>query len=110
MIYFTGPKHRQRFLCELTVTSFAYVGVGNSTTKKVAEKNAVWDFISFLVRTNVINANDVPANPNVADSIGQPVNDARPMLNQQQQPNVFNVIRKFYLLEKRFLNSFLSNY
>ena len=31
----TGPKHRQRFLCELRVPgTFDYVGAGNSTNKK----------------------------------------------------------------------------
>ena len=30
----TGPKHRQRFLCELRVTGFDYVACGNSTNKK----------------------------------------------------------------------------
>lgn len=34
----TGPKHRQRFLCEVRVTGHPYVGAGNSTSKKDAEK------------------------------------------------------------------------
>lgn len=29
-----GPKHRQRFLCELRVTDFEYVAAGHSTNKK----------------------------------------------------------------------------
>lgn len=35
-----GPKHRTRFLCEVRIPGIAYVGAGNSTTKKDAEKNA----------------------------------------------------------------------
>ncbi|KAL4708484.1 hypothetical protein ACJJTC_014092 [Scirpophaga incertulas] len=47
----TGPKHRQRFLCEVRVDGYSYVGVGNSTTKKEAQMNASRDFINYLVRT-----------------------------------------------------------
>lgn len=55
-----GPKHRQRFLCELRVTGFNYVAAGNSTVKKDAEKNAARDFVSFLVRNGNVLASDVP--------------------------------------------------
>lgn len=57
-----GPKHRLRFLCEVRVNGIPYVGAGNSTNKKDAEKNAARDFVNFLVRTGEINASDVPAN------------------------------------------------
>ncbi|XP_053976176.1 dosage compensation regulator isoform X1 [Hylaeus volcanicus] len=56
----TGPKHRQRFLCELRVSGFDYVGAGNSTNKKDAQGNAARDFINYLVRTGHVNADDVP--------------------------------------------------
>ncbi|KAK0088841.1 hypothetical protein PV325_010438 [Microctonus aethiopoides] len=56
----TGPKHRQRFLCELRVTGFDYVGAGNSTNKKDAQANASRDFINYLVRTGHVNEKDVP--------------------------------------------------
>lgn len=56
-----GPKHRLRFLCEVRIPGLAYVGAGNSTTKKDAEKNAARDFVNFLVRTGQLNASDVPA-------------------------------------------------
>ncbi|XP_052862238.1 dosage compensation regulator [Anopheles cruzii] len=56
----TGPKHRQRFLCELRVTGQTYVGVGNSTTKKDSEKNASRDFVNYLVRSGKIPADTVP--------------------------------------------------
>ena len=59
-INFPGPKHRQRFLCELRVNGFDYVGVGNSTNKKDAQINACRDFINYLVRAGHINSNDVP--------------------------------------------------
>ncbi|XP_028151062.2 dosage compensation regulator [Diabrotica virgifera virgifera] len=57
----TGPKHRQRFLCELRIDGYNYVGAGNSTNKKDAQSNASKDFISFLVRQGMINKNEVPA-------------------------------------------------
>uniref|UniRef100_A0A069DY95 RNA helicase n=1 Tax=Panstrongylus megistus TaxID=65343 RepID=A0A069DY95_9HEMI len=64
----TGPKHRQRFLCEVRVSGFAYVGAGNSTTKKDAQFNAAKDFVQYLVRQNIVNPKDVPSE--VANSIG----------------------------------------
>ncbi|XP_031836743.1 dosage compensation regulator mle isoform X1 [Nomia melanderi] len=56
----TGPKHRQRFLCELRVSGFDYVGAGNSTNKKDSQGNAARDYVNYLVRTGHVNANDVP--------------------------------------------------
>lgn len=55
-----GPKHRQRFLCELRIPGFDYVGAGNSTNKKDAQGNAAKDYVNYLVRTGRVNANDVP--------------------------------------------------
>ena len=55
-----GPKHRQRFLCELRLADLPYVGAGNSTNKKDAEKNAARDYVNFLVRSGQLNPNDVP--------------------------------------------------
>ncbi|KAG8227389.1 hypothetical protein J437_LFUL000397 [Ladona fulva] len=57
----TGPKHRQRFLCEVRVEGFDYVGAGNSTNKKDSQLNAAKDFVQYLVRKGHVNANDVPA-------------------------------------------------
>lgn len=62
----TGPKHRQRFLCELRVVGFDYVGAGNSTNKKDAQGNASRDFINYLIRVGKVNANDVPADTNTS--------------------------------------------
>lgn len=62
MYFDLGPKHRLRFLCEVRVSGMPYVGAGNSTNKKDAEKNAARDFVNFLVRTGSLNANEVPAN------------------------------------------------
>uniref|UniRef100_A0A1Y1MYD4 DRBM domain-containing protein n=1 Tax=Photinus pyralis TaxID=7054 RepID=A0A1Y1MYD4_PHOPY len=56
----TGPKHRQRFLCEVRVAGYTYVGAGNSTNKKDAQSNASRDFVSFLVRQGHVNSKDVP--------------------------------------------------
>lgn len=57
---FEGPKHRQRFLCEVRVDGFTFVGVGNSTNKKDAQSNAARDFINFLVRQALVSPNEVP--------------------------------------------------
>lgn len=59
-VIYPGPKHRQRFLCELRVPGFDYVGAGNSTNKKDAQGNAAKDYVNYLVRTNRVNSNDVP--------------------------------------------------
>lgn len=56
----TGPKHRQRFLCELRVSTFPYTAVGNSTNKKDSEKNASKDFVNYLVRNGKIARNEIP--------------------------------------------------
>ncbi|CAL1541564.1 unnamed protein product, partial [Lymnaea stagnalis] len=65
-----GPKHRQRFKCEVHVDSLEYVGVGNSTNKKDAQSNAARDFIQYLVRIGRIGADEVPANL-LSDSIAE---------------------------------------
>lgn len=89
-----GPKHRLRFLCEVRVTGIPYVGAGNSTNKKDAEKNAARDFINFLVRSGQINANEVPANA-IEDGGALPTR----MMSQSESVPVFQV-NIFYSLEK----------
>ncbi|KAH8338766.1 hypothetical protein KR074_004162, partial [Drosophila pseudoananassae] len=64
----TGPKNRQRFLCEVRVDQNNYIGVGNSTNKKDAEKNACRDFVNYLVRVGKLNANDVPPDAGLGTS------------------------------------------
>nr|CAD7444842.1 unnamed protein product [Timema bartmani] len=66
-----GPKHRQRFLCELCVEGFDYVGAGNSTSKKDAQFNASRDFVQYLVRQGIVKASDLPE-----DATGISVGDA----------------------------------
>nr|CAD7414747.1 unnamed protein product [Timema poppensis] len=66
-----GPKHRQRFLCELRVEGFDYVGAGNSTSKKDAQFNASRDFVQYLVRQGLVKASDLPE-----DATGISVGDA----------------------------------
>ncbi|XP_014241138.1 dosage compensation regulator isoform X2 [Cimex lectularius] len=56
----TGPKHRQRFLCEVRVPGYNYVGAGNSTTKKDAQFNAARDFVQYMVRQGLILPNELP--------------------------------------------------
>ena len=56
----TGPKHRQRFLCELRVPGYDYVGAGNSTSKKDAMANAAKDFCAYLVRVGDMGQAEVP--------------------------------------------------
>ncbi|GIX94584.1 ATP-dependent RNA helicase A protein [Caerostris darwini] len=55
-----GSKQRQRFLCEVTVPGFDYVGIGNSTNKKDAQTNAARDFLLFLVRAGKLAQSEVP--------------------------------------------------
>ncbi|XP_072177785.1 ATP-dependent RNA helicase A protein-like [Diadema setosum] len=57
----SGPKHRQRFLCEVRVPTYSYVGAGNSTNKKDAQANAAKDFLMFLVRNGELQSSDLPA-------------------------------------------------
>lgn len=64
-----GPKHRQRFLCEVRVSGHTYVGAGNSTNKKDAQSNAAKDFVSYLVRQGFVNKNEVPADIEAAPTI-----------------------------------------
>ncbi|KAK9700540.1 Double-stranded RNA binding motif [Popillia japonica] len=71
----TGPKHRQRFLCEVRVAEFDYVGVGNSTNKKDAQANAARDFVNYLVRQSLVNPSDVPADLGLTGG-SEPSNDA----------------------------------
>lgn len=60
VLCFAGPKHKQRFLCEVRVDGYTYVAAGNSTNKKDAQSNAARDFVSFLVRQGIVNTADVP--------------------------------------------------
>lgn len=55
-----GPRHRQRFLCEVRVDTISYVGAGNSTTKKEAQMNASRDFVNYLTRTGQVKHSEVP--------------------------------------------------
>uniref|UniRef100_A0A8D8F423 RNA helicase n=1 Tax=Culex pipiens TaxID=7175 RepID=A0A8D8F423_CULPI len=66
----TGPKNRQRFLCEVRVPNVAYVGAGNSTNKKDAERNAARDFVNYLVRAGQISQSDVPSDDPASGSSG----------------------------------------
>lgn len=45
----------------MVVPGFTYIGAGNSTSKKDAEKNAARDFVNYLVRAGKINAAEVPS-------------------------------------------------
>lgn len=82
-----GPKHRQRFLCEVRVSSHTYVGAGNSTTKKAAEKNAAADFIQYLVRQGLVNSKDVPIDPD----LGKPAAFDGPSTSGAPAPSQSNV-------------------
>ncbi|XP_056647810.1 dosage compensation regulator isoform X1 [Diorhabda sublineata] len=62
----TGTKNRQRFLCEVRIDGYNYVGAGNSTNKKDAQSNAAKDFVSYLVRQGFVNKNDVPVDIDAA--------------------------------------------
>ncbi|XP_050389474.1 ATP-dependent RNA helicase A isoform X3 [Patella vulgata] len=55
-----GPKHKQRFKCEVRVEGLDYVGVGNSTNKKDAQANSAKDFCQHLVRQGQMAASEIP--------------------------------------------------
>ncbi|KAA0719378.1 ATP-dependent RNA helicase A [Triplophysa tibetana] len=56
-----GNKNRQKFMCEVRVEGYSYIGMGNSTSKKDAQTNAARDFVNYLVRTKEIHASEVPS-------------------------------------------------
>lgn len=56
-----GNKNRQKFVCEVRVDGFDYMGLGNSTNKKDAQTNAARDFVNYLVRVGEMSAAEVPA-------------------------------------------------
>ncbi|XP_062849993.1 ATP-dependent RNA helicase A [Trichomycterus rosablanca] len=67
-----GNKNRQKFMCEVRIEGFNYMGMGNSTNKKDAQANAARDFVNYLVRVGEISASEVPAlGVSVPDSGGQ---------------------------------------
>lgn len=107
----TGPRHRQRFLCEVRVQGFDYVGAGNSTNKKDAQTNAARDFLQYLVRNNIIAQSEVPIeipcsgppvpeNSSSEDANNQDAETKKEVLPYQQGPPVSYLDR---LAEKRRL-------
>ncbi|CAM4590774.1 unnamed protein product [Leuciscus chuanchicus] len=56
-----GNKNRQKFVCEVRVEGYNYIGMGNSTNKKDAQSNAARDFVNYLVRMKEISPGEVPA-------------------------------------------------
>lgn len=87
-----GPKHRQRFLCEVRVEGITYAGVGNSTTKKEAQANASRDFVNYLVRSGQVPSNEVPNEVRVkAEGQNEGAQD-QGNGDQQQQRSVFQVL------------------
>ncbi|XP_066599251.1 dosage compensation regulator mle isoform X2 [Prorops nasuta] len=89
----TGPKHRQRFLCELRIPGSDYVGAGNSTNKKDAQGNAARDYVNYLIRTGLVNPKDVPADlTNIVpqsglDPASQPYSAPKPVFQDGMGPN-----------------------
>ncbi|XP_046735181.1 dosage compensation regulator isoform X2 [Diprion similis] len=91
----TGPKNRQRFLCELRVSGYNYVGAGNSTNKKDAQGNAARDFVNYLVRMAIVNPNDIPVDIGTpasttltpSDLPGDSFAPARPVFQDGMGPN-----------------------
>lgn len=63
----------------MRVVGQPYVGAGNSTNKKDAEKNAARDFVSFLVRSGKLHPNDVPVEINEPGAVGSSAPPAAPI-------------------------------
>lgn len=62
----------------MRINGFPYVGAGNSTNKKDAEKNASKDFVSFLVRSGKIKESEVPLENNEAPSAPENTSSIQP--------------------------------
>ncbi|PIO31529.1 hypothetical protein AB205_0077370, partial [Aquarana catesbeiana] len=56
-----GNKNRPKFVCEVRIDGFNYIGMGNSTNKKDAQSNAARDFVNYLVRMGEIRSDEVPS-------------------------------------------------
>lgn len=91
LVLLEGPKHRQRFLCEVRVPTFDYVGAGNSTNKKDAQSNASKDFINYLVRMAHVKAEEVPDDAGIEAS-AQP----EPAPAEGTTHKVFQVVLLFH--------------
>lgn len=89
-----GPKHRLHFACELRVNGISYVGTGNASNKKDAEKNAARDFINYLVQMGELNANYVPKGA-IDQSNSMP---SRTEPFQHETVSLFGVIEKKIIL------------
>lgn len=81
----TGPKHRQRFLCEVRIAGHNYVGAGNSTNKKDAQSNAARDFVNYLIRQGMVARSDVPFDIDAAPVLSGP-SEGPPPENEQAKP------------------------
>lgn len=62
----------------MRINGFPYVGAGNSTNKKDAEKNASKDFVSFLVRSGKIKESEVPLENNETPSAPENTSSIQP--------------------------------
>lgn len=95
LLYIAGPKHRQRFLCEVKVDGQSYVGAGNSTTKKEAQMNAARDFVNYLVRAGLVAPADVPG-----DIVVKPDPEVikKTMEQEHQTRSVFQVVSYIAIL------------
>ncbi|XP_017779033.1 PREDICTED: dosage compensation regulator [Nicrophorus vespilloides] len=84
----TGPKHRQRFLCEVRIDGHNYVGVGNSTNKKDAQSNAAKDFVNYLVRQGHVHAKDLPNDMGIPQATtSQGSIDQKPVFGEGMGPS-----------------------
>lgn len=100
IISIPGPKHRQRFLCEVRLEGYSYVAAGNSVTKKEAQKNASRDFLNFLVRSGELSASDVPEDV-IVKTENEQQNEGNVEVPQQNKP-VFRV-RNIIILSIQYL-------
>lgn len=85
---------------------FNYVGAGNSTVKKDAEKNAARDFVNFLVRNGNVLAADVPGDVvdngggsgggNAGGNAMQAAPSIPPLMGDHRNSQVFKVFPDFF--------------
>ncbi|XP_050532289.1 ATP-dependent RNA helicase A protein [Daktulosphaira vitifoliae] len=86
----TGNKFGQRFMCELSVSTYNYVGIGNSTNKKDAQSNASKDFLLFLIRQGAVSADSLPNNiMNNVSSGNNVMNSSQQLLTNPPERSVY---------------------
>ncbi|XP_066965316.1 ATP-dependent RNA helicase A protein-like isoform X2 [Macrobrachium rosenbergii] len=98
----SGPKHCQKFVCEVRIPGYSYVGLGYSTKVKGARENAAKDFVQYLIRQGEVAQDDVPDLKGPDESIQaadgsaewQPSAPMKPVPGLRDKGNVYRPIQR----------------